>query len=310
MTTPTIHQLSKEWLNEMLNFEGKSPNTIRSYRNHIHRFFPEDAALKALTPKHIKQVLIRDAHLSPASKAQAVVVMRSFAKWLDVQDLFDSREVMKVKPPKIPHRLARYWTVDEVEMIFDTAQRKVEEAKFEAEKRRWIQTRAIVLFLYSTGVRITELLDLEDDGMSSDHITVIGKGNKQRAVPIAGDVKPALEAWLEVREKVVKPGVKTIFCGRYSGQSLSHRHVNSSIKELVKEAGVPDGSAHTFRHSYATHLLDAGADLRTIQELLGHGSLETTQRYLHVNMSRKSAEINRYHPLAQKHSQTVRAKAA
>lgn len=300
MTPQTVHRHADEWLNELLNFEGRSINTIKAYRRYIHQFFPEDAPLEAITPAIIKRTLMRDAHLSQSSKAVAVIAIRGFAKWLDEQGLFDSRDVMKVKPPKVPQRIAQYWTVEDIELIFAAAEKKIEEAKTARQRRRWVQIRAICLLLYSTGLRISELLALEEDELNGGHVTVIGKGNKQRAVPIAGNVKPALKAWLEARSEVVKPGVRQLFCSYCSGRPVTYRHIGRNLKAVIDDAGVPDGSAHTFRHSYATHLLNAGADLRTIQELLGHGSLETTQQYLHVNMTRKAAEVNRYHPLASK----------
>lgn len=298
MDARTIHQLIDEWESEMQYHDMLSPNTIVAYVREAKSYFASTDQLDKFTPETVRRVAISRSHLAPSSKARQFSSVKRFAQWLDNESIFDSRPIMRMQHPKKVEHIAHVWTREEVTKILKFAEERALNPPFKFLRTTYARTWASVSTLYSTGIRSSELLALEEGDLDGDYLTVLGKGSKERTVPIAGDIKPAVDFWMQQREKIVQPGVKEIFVGSKSGMPTTYRNANQDIHAVIRAAGVPDGTCHTFRHSYATHMLDAGIDLRTLQELLGHSSLETTQRYLHVSTARKIASVARFHPLA------------
>jgi integrase/recombinase XerC len=159
--------------------------------------------------------------------------------------------------------------------------------------------RAILEMLYATGIRVSELCgaDTTDVDWERNAIRVVGKGDKQRTVPFGRPAGRALTDWLRVRGDFASLGSDALFVGVRGGR-IDPRTVRSVVHQLSREAGVPSIAPHALRHTTATHVLEGGADLRTVQELLGHSSLSTTQRYTHVSVERLRAQFALAHPRA------------
>ena len=156
---------------------------------------------------------------------------------------------------------------------------------------------AILEVLYGTAIRVSELcgLDVDDVDGGNRTLRVIGKGDKERVVPYGVPAQRALDAWLAVRGELVLPSVPALFVGA-RGYRIDSRVVRSVVRSLTEAAGVPSVAPHAMRHSAATHVLEGGADLRSVQELLGHANLATTQRYTHVSVERLRATFEQAHP--------------
>ena len=170
------------------------------------------------------------------------------------------------------------------------------------DKERAIRARDICLaeLLYGSGLRISEALALDAGRLSADAgtIRIMGKGGKERLAPITDTARTALSAWLGLRPALSAPGERALFVG-VRGKRLNRREAQRIIEELCRRAGLPQPvSPHGLRHSFATHLLEAGADLRTVQELMGHARLTTTQRYTHLNLAHLMAVYDKAHPKA------------
>ncbi|WP_293955043.1 tyrosine-type recombinase/integrase [uncultured Corynebacterium sp.] len=288
------------WLDEIVSFDGKSKNTATAYRASITKILRPGDSLADFTPEKVKEAVARNQHLSPATRKHIVIVARIFAEWLDEAELMDGRPILRLKVPKAPKPEATSWTEQEVATILDAARDRYVNAPFESLKARRASTWAAVEALYATGIRISELTSLDVGGLDGDQVHVIAKGNKSHRVPIGFDISESLGAWMEHREQVVKPGVKQLFCAPKWGTETTYRNLSRAIDELIKTIDVPHGSAHTFRHSYATHLLYAGVELRSVQKLLGHESILTTERYLHVNGQHMQEKVLRLHPGARR----------
>lgn len=168
----------------------------------------------------------------------------------------------------------------------------------------WLEQRNLAMFelLYSCGLRVSELtgINIADIDFDTSRVRVMGKGSKERIVPIGGKAIQALHAYLQQRTSVAAQGENAVFLNRY-GNRITPRSVQRHMKKLLLRAGMSSASTpHSLRHSFATHLLDNGADLRAIQELLGHVSLSTTQKYTHVSSEKMMEEYDRAHPRSRK----------
>jgi integrase/recombinase xerC len=161
-----------------------------------------------------------------------------------------------------------------------------------------VRDSAAVELLYASGLRISELCGLDVDSLGADStVRVIGKGDKERIVPFGVPARRALASYLAVRGALLRAPTRALFLGARGGR-LDPRTMRDVVHRLAAGAGVPDVSPHDLRHSAATHLLDGGSDLRTVQEILGHSSLSTTQRYTHVSSERLRQAFDQAHPRA------------
>lgn len=233
--------------------------------------------------------------------ARKLSALRSFFRFLLRRGMIETNPAAGLRSPKVPKSLPRFMTVDQAFRVVDAPQK---------ERGRplllRVRDRALVEVLYSTGVRVSELtsMDLADCDLAQGEARVMGKGGKERVVPLGKDAVQALRAYLPVRSEVLASGQKrrtepeALWISQ-RGRRLSARQVQNLVRRYgTAGAGRNDLHPHAVRHSCATHLLDAGADLRSIQELLGHSSLSTTQRYTHVSIDRLMEVYDRAHPLA------------
>ena len=243
---------------------------------------------------------LADQNYSAATMARKIATLRSFFKWAHKRDLTASNPMTMIRTPRQAKRLPKAITVEQIEQLLSAPDdREVLGAR----------DRAMLETLYSTGIRVSELVDLDVDDLEEDSeaMRVKGKGKKERMVPLGShalrsiavykqrvldDVKYR-ESWTE--DKAERP----LFVNKHGGR-LSSRSVRRKLDKYLRSVGLdPTISPHTLRHSFATHLLDNGADLRAVQELLGHQSLSTTQAYTHLTAGRLRNAYDSAHPRAE-----------
>ena len=230
-----------------------------------------------------------------SSIARKISTLRSFYRYLTREQVIASNPAKSVSTPKLEKTLPTTLTVDEAFRLMDSP-KSIPERSSEVSKENRLRDRAILELLYSSGLRVSELVGLNLDQFDSDLgiVRVMGKGRKERIVPVGVKAVEALKAYLE--ERGLSGGEDPIFINSLGGR-LTTRSVGRLMKKYTRHAGIfRKVSPHSLRHTFATHLLDAGADIREIQEMLGHSSLSTTQRYTHVSMGRLMEVYDRAHP--------------
>ena len=236
---------------------------------------------------------------SSATLAKKLACFRTFYRFLRQRRVVDDNPAAAIRTPKTKKTLPRFLTVDDAFRVMEApAQDRARDPRLR------LRDTAILELLYAGGLRVAELagLKLGDLDRNARRVRVLGKGNKERVVPYGEAAGEALEAYLAVRgqlrSKTRAPHPDALFLGRH-GTELGARQVQNIVRRYgALGAGRSDLHPHALRHSCATHLLDAGADIRSIQELLGHQSLSTTQRYTHVSVDRLMAVYDKAHPLA------------
>ncbi|MBN1655721.1 MAG: tyrosine recombinase XerC [Deltaproteobacteria bacterium] len=266
--------------------------------------FPLNAAeldLRAL--RSFLASLFRDNR--PPTMARKIAAIRSFYRFLTRRGLTRENPAAVLKIPKVTKPLPRFMTIDDTFEVIEAPEKIPANKAVRNSEILLIRDRAILETLYGSGVRVSELvgLDLDSVRLEDKSARVIGKGNKERLVPLGSESLVALRKYLEVRRLLRHPKTglqeaRALFLGRW-GARITARQVQLLVRKYgAVGTGRSDLHPHLFRHSCATHLLDAGADLRGIQELLGHSSLSTTQRYTHVSVDRLMEVYDRAHPLA------------
>jgi integrase/recombinase XerD len=230
--------------------------------------------------------------ISPRSQARIISGIKAFFRYLLFEDLIKHDPASLLESPKLGRKLPDTLSVPEIDLILKSIDHSTPEGA---------RNRAMIETLYSSGLRVSELLALKLSDVHRDigFIRVRGKGNKERLVPIGASALKYLDIYIEqVRVKVpVKPGYESIvFLNRW-GRGLSRVSVFNIVKHLVANAGLKKSiSPHTFRHSFATHLLEGGADLRAVQQMLGHESITTTEVYTHLDRDYLRQVITEFHP--------------
>jgi integrase/recombinase XerD len=260
----------------------------------------------AATPRDITGATVEhfmgslyDRGLARNSQARMLSGVRSFCTYLRIEGLVEGDPVELVESPRPQRKLPDVLSVDEISRII---------AAVDVSRREGIRNRAMLEVLYSCGLRVSELIELRlsrvdlVDGV----VRVIGKGNKERWVPIGTSAANAIDDYLsQYRNSIVpEPGHEdTLFLGR-QGRGMSRQMAFTMLRRAVIAAGIRKSvSPHTFRHSFATHLLEAGADLRAVQEMLGHSSITTTEIYTHLDRRFLRDQIERFHPRSSRASQ-------
>jgi len=296
------------WLGKYLRFlkhENASPYTIKNYGTDISQFLNYCAEREIILLTALERDLVRDylEELSnigyvEASIARRVFELRAFGDYLVRQQAWTQNLFRRIYAPRVPQRLPRYLNSNEIECLL---------AVPISTKPQGLRDKAILETLYASGVRVSELvnLDVASVSLNAGEARVIGKGNKERLILLGELAILALRTYLQLGrpdylEHSTSEGLcKALFLNRF-GKRLSMR----SVSEIVRKAGIEAGisqtvTPHLLRHTFATHLLDGGADLRVIQELLGHKSLATTQIYTHVTQRHAHEVYNQTHPRAQ-----------
>ncbi len=292
----------REYL-EGLRRENASPHTVRNYASDLAQFAqylsppgsaaPEPRALDALAIREWLGWLYQQ-RLSPVSMRRKLAAVRSFLTFLMRQGAVESNAAALVQSPKIPKILPRVMSAEQVNRILDAA------AGGALERPSAARDIALLELLYGCGVRVSELvgLDIGDIDLAERWILVRGKGRKERQVPLGGKAVAAVERYL--LERNGRPEESALFLNQ-RGRRLTDRAVRGIVKMYASAlAGDESIHPHSFRHAYATHLLADGADLRSIQELLGHARLSTTQKYTQVALTDLMAAYDKAHPRARK----------
>jgi integrase/recombinase XerC len=295
-----IHYLSVE--------KNASPHTCRGYRKDLEGFedFLKSSGMYlnsrgVVEIEKVDRIAIRK-YMSflhrknkKSSIARKISTLRSFFKYLMREQAIPSNPAKSVSTPKVEKTLPTTLSVDEAFRLMESPQR-IPEKSSEVSKERHLRDRAILELLYSSGLRVSELVGLNLNHLNPDLgiVRVMGKGRKERIVPVGVKALEALEAYLE--ERGVSREDAPIFIN-FLGGRLTTRSVGRLIKKYTRHSGIfRKVSPHSLRHTFATHLLDAGADIREIQEMLGHSSLSTTQRYTHVSMGKLMEVYDKAHP--------------
>lgn len=270
-----------------------SPNTVASYGSDLRHFFED----RAETPADIgsDQIIEYFADfsdlLSKRSQARILSALRSFFDWMILEGERNDNPCETVDSPKLGKYLPEVLSVQEVQTILDSVR---------TTGWQGVRDRAILEVLYGCGLRVSELCDLRISHiyLEESFLRVIGKGNKERLVPFAPVTADAIADYLELRIEPAGPQYDDIaFLNRF-GKPLSRVSVFNLVKKQTLLAGVnKEISPHTFRHSFATHLIENGADLRVVQEMLGHESILTTEIYTHIDTRTWQQSILDHHPL-------------
>ena len=282
-----------------LREKNASPHTIQAYTGDLANF---SAYAGSRSWKQIDHVAIRgflsqlyEKGLSKTSVARALAAVRSLYRWLAQDGLVDQNPAKLVATPKLPKKLPRVPTIEEMNSVLDG---KMPETMAFPER-----DRLMLELLYGCGIRNSELtgINLDDIRLSAEAILIRGKGKKERYVPFGDSVKSALAAYLPARQTLLAETRKNstaLLINRRAGR-LTTRSVGRIVKKIAVDKGLsPDVHPHTLRHAFGTHMLEEGADLRAIQELLGHERLATTQRYTQLSMKHVLQVYDRTHPRA------------
>jgi integrase/recombinase XerC len=310
---------------QYLTFErNASPNTIREYRRDLQQFmaFLTPPGEKTMRVGDIDHKVIRefvgwsyDQKLEKSSVARKLAALRTFFKYCVREGIVKQNPARLVSTPKLPKRVPRVITAEEMNGFLDnilstsatTSKRKKRASPQQLEEAKLIlkRDRAILELLYASGLRVSELigLNLGDIDRRGQMLRVLGKGRKERIVPYGGSAQTALEAYWPIREEMLSrpgatPEIEAVFLNHSAGR-LGARAVRTIVKKYSRLANVNwDLHPHSLRHAFATHLLADGADLRAIQELLGHVSLSTTQRYTQASIQQLMNVYDKAHPHA------------
>ena len=303
---PDLEYEYNNWLNYLSNIKKLSQNSVVSYKNDLSKFFIffQDYIEKNIGLKEIESIKIsefrsfltyrRNSEISTNSIARNISALKSFFRFLIKNNKIKESSVFNLKSPKLKKSLPRPINVDLAIQVIKQAE--------EIEDEKWIglRNKAILILLYGCGLRISEALSLNyDDVQNEDHILIKGKGEKERIVPMMPYIKKGIENYLEACPKEIISG-EALFIGKRFSR-LSPRIIQYALEKIRTALSLPEtATPHALRHSFATHLLDSGGDLRTIQELLGHSSLSTTQKYTKVETSKLLDIYKKSHPLAKK----------
>jgi len=293
---------------EHLEYERNlSPNTVTSYRKDLldlSTFFVDHFGAMEWNLSSIERTDLRAfmgwcerKGLARRSIARKLSAARSFYKFLSSDGLDDMGSIFLIKTPKSAKKLPHYVNKDEIEAVFALAESRASEGSFSGARNL-----VILELLYGSGLRLSELytLDIEDLNFKKRLVKVLGKGSKERIVPVTRPAISAVEAYLEIRNVLVNSteyAQRSALLLNPKGSRLSQSSIQKIIRKLLVDAAAKKGlSVHSLRHSFATHLLDSGANLIALKELLGHVSLSTTQVYMHVSKERLLQVYKSSHP--------------
>lgn len=278
--------------------KGLSPRTLEAYMSDVGKFAAyiaeEGGDLLTVELEQLRDYLatLVDVGIHPRTQARLLSSLRSFYGFLKIDGYIESNPTELLKSPKLPMHLPDVLTLDEIDRVINA----IDLSQLEGQRNR-----AMIEVLYSCGLRVSELCNLKisDLYLDEEFIRVTGKGDKQRLVPISPRAIAELNYYFNDRDHIeIKPGYEDyVFISERRRKPLSRITVFHIVKELVEAAGIQKNvSPHTFRHSFATHLLEGGANLRIIQAMLGHESIATTEIYAHIDRTRLREEIFEHHP--------------
>ena len=278
-----------------------SPNTIEAYVRDVEKMleFFDEAGVDYKSPKleDFTNFLVEISSMGIAVRSQARIIsgIKQFYKYLVVEDILKDSPAELVEAPKIGRHMPSVLSVEEIDAI---------KGAIDLSKPEGHRNRAIIETMYSCGLRVSELVNLKMSNVFFDekYVRVEGKGSKQRLVPISDTAIRDINNYLPWRRGLeIKPGNSDYLFLNRRGSKLTRQMVFIMIKKFAEEAGVKtELSPHTLRHSFATHLLEGGANLRAIQQMLGHESILTTEIYTHISMDSLRNAISEFHPRGKK----------
>jgi integrase/recombinase XerD len=304
------HQWIGQFLEMLAAERGAADNTLQAYQRDMDDFLgflgPRDKALDAVVAADISAYLraLSESGLAPASRARRLSAIRQLFKFLATEGLVADDPAHGLSGPKKARALPKTLSVAEVDRLIETARARIEPARGR-DRVRALRLYALIEMLYATGMRVSELVSLPRSVLAGDSrvLAIKGKGGRERLVPLNQAARAALERYLNVGfEDGLAPMLPTkwLFASRGAEGHFTRQRLGQELKELAAEAGIdPERvSPHVLRHAFASHLLDRGADLRSVQQLLGHADISTTQIYTHVLEERLKKLVFEHHPLA------------
>ena len=306
-----IDELLTQFLEHLRYERNVSEHTLRNYKSDLEQFFdylspadPQTGRRNGPAPAQIDHLTIREwlatlhsAQKKKSSVARKLAALRTFFQFLVREGVVELNPAKLVSTPRLEKKLPKHLSVEDAIRFIETPDTETDLGK---------RDRAMLELLYATGVRVSELtkLGIHDVDFKDKLIRVTGKSRKERIVPFGDPAHDALKNYLEVREQFLNQAPvslrepEALFLN-YQGTRITTRSVGRMVEKYIRVcAGMHDLSPHALRHSFATHLLDSGADLRDIQELLGHARLSTTQIYTHVSMEKLIEVYDKAHPKA------------
>lgn len=296
-TLPATGRLLDTFESYLLVERGMSPNTLVNYRMDVEKLvgYLESCGktLAEATTDDLRLFIgeLIDLGIAERSRARIVSGVRTFFRFMRLENYMDDDPAAMLETPKVGMYLPEVLSLDEIDAMIAA----IDPAKEEATRNR-----AIIETLYGCGLRVSELVNLEISRvfMTEGYLIVTGKGNKERMVPMSQNSVDEINAYLADRQMLdIKPGEENILFLNRRGHRLTRQMIFTLVRQLAEAAGINRViSPHTLRHSFATHLLEGGANLRAIQMMLGHENLSTTQLYLHIDRTRLRDDILRYHP--------------
>ena len=297
-----MQEIFNRYMNYLEAERNASPYTVRNYTTDLLHFFNFLRTKEISSLKEVDRHVVRDylSHLMEkgfvkASIARKLSAIRSFYRYLHREGIVPTNPLATISSPKLDKRLPSFLTIEEVERLLEAP---------DLSKPQGQRDRAILELLYASGLRVSELaqLTLKQIDLDTNEIRVWGKGSKERVVLMGEPAAKALKEYLS-RDRSKLLGDKksnAVFVTKY-GQRLTERGVQKRLEEIAKKAGIDKRvHPHLLRHTFATHLLDGGADLRVVQELLGHANLSSTQIYTHVTKSQAKKVYLSAHPMARR----------
>jgi integrase/recombinase XerC len=318
--TINFHTLAEQFLAMLANERGASEHTVRAYAREVRNFaeylretLGDGASVKQVEHLHIRAYLglLYERGLTKASAARALAAVRSWFKWLAKEGKVKQNPALLVSTPKLPKHLPRVPSMEEVNRVLNSLEGEGSAAKDKHDAAAWPERdRVIFELLYGCGIRNSELVGLDMGSVKwrDDAVLVRGKGRKERLVPLGDEAAVALRAYLPLREAkllaagkagLVHDGPLMMNLRMRGDCRLTTRSVGRIVKAIALSRGLAaDVHPHTLRHAFGTHMLEEGADLRAIQEMLGHERLSTTQRYTQLTVGQVQKVYDETHPRA------------
>ena len=315
-TAGTAHTHLEAFLEMQAAERGAADNTLQAYRRDLYDFLDflgtRASVLEAAGRADITAYLhaLSEAHLAPASRARRLSAIRQLFKFLVAEGVIAEDPAHGFSGPKRPRALPKTLSIAEVDRLIEAARSRIGKVRGR-ERVRALRLYALLEMLYATGMRVSELVGLPRSVLAGDGrvLVIKGKGGRERLVPLNTAARNALETYLNVGrepdgERDVTPMLPTkwLFASRGAEGHLTRQRLGQELKALALEADLDSArvSPHVLRHAFASHLLDRGADLRAVQQLLGHADISTTQIYTHVLEERLKKLVFDHHPLAQR----------
>jgi integrase/recombinase XerC len=309
--TPTEPTEIEEFLRHLEKERDVSPHTLKAYRRDLAELVSYLAGYygnREWSWQGVDRLALRGflAHLnrrklSKRSIARALSAARSFYSFMNRNEMVDSNPARSVSSPKLERYLPGYLDRAQVDLLFQSAALHAQDGKFTD-----VRNSAMLELFYSTGMRLSELrgINRSDLDLLSQQVKVRGKGRKERIIPVGDHASLALRNYESKRDELIRQGVKgadrTAFFLSNRGKRISISAIQNAVTGFLDRIDEDAGlSTHSLRHTFATHLLDAGADLRAVQELLGHASISTTQIYTHTSVERLKEVYRKSHPRAE-----------